>query len=51
MAIDFVELDPTRDVADITIRTFGSAILTFLAGYFLRKHDGWRGYDPAPIID
>ena len=45
MAIDFVELDPTRDVADITIRTFGSAILTFLAGYFLRRHDGWRGYD------
>ena len=19
--------------------------LTFLAGYFLRRHDGWRGYD------
>jgi formiminoglutamase len=50
-AIDFVELDPTRDVAEITVRTFGSAILTFLSGLFLRLHDGWRGYDPTPIID
>ena len=50
-AIDFVELDPTRDVAEITTRTFGSAILTFLAGYFLRLHGGWRGYDPTPIFD
>ena len=50
-AIDFVELDPNRDVAEITTRTFGSAILTFLAGYFLRLHDGWRGYDPTPIVD
>ena len=50
-AIDFVELDPTRDVAEITTRTFGSAILTFLAGLFLRLNDGWRGYDPTPIRD
>lgn len=50
-AIDFVELDPNRDVAEITTRTFGSAILTFLAGYFLRLHGDWRGYDPAPIVD
>jgi formiminoglutamase len=50
-AIDFVELDPNRDVAEITTRTFGSAILTFLAGLFLRQHDGWRGYDPTPIRD
>ena len=50
-AIDFVELDPNRDVAEITTRTFGSAILTFLAGLFLRLNAGWRGYDPAPIID
>jgi hypothetical protein len=50
-AIDFVELDPHRDVAEITTRTFGSAILTFLAGLFLRMHDGWRGYDPTPIVD
>jgi formiminoglutamase len=50
-AIDFVELDPTRDVADITTRTFASAILTFLAGLFLRLNDGWRGYDPSPIRD
>ncbi len=50
-AIDFVELDPTRDVAEITTRTFASAILTFLAGLFLRLNDGWRGYDPTPIRD
>ena len=50
-AIDFVELDPHRDVADITTRTFGSAILTFLAGLFLRLNDGWQGYDPTPIRD
>jgi formiminoglutamase len=50
-AIDFVELDPHRDVADITVRSFGTAILTFLAGLFLRLHDGWRGYDPTPIRD
>jgi formiminoglutamase len=50
-AIDFVELDPTRDVAEITTRTFGSAILTFLAGLFLRRNGGWRGYDPTPIRD
>lgn len=50
-AIDFVELDPNRDVAEITTRTFGSAVLTFLAGLFLRMHDGWRGYDPTPIRD
>ncbi|HWO87687.1 MAG TPA: agmatinase family protein [Gemmatimonadales bacterium] len=48
-AIDFVELDPNRDVAEITTRTFASAILTFLAGLFLRLNDGWRGYDPSPI--
>ena len=38
-AIDFVELDPNRDVAEITTRTFASAILTFLAGLFLRLND------------
>ncbi len=50
-AIDFVELDPTRDIAEITSRTFASAMLTFLAGYFLRTRgaDGFRGYDPSPI--
>jgi formiminoglutamase len=48
-AIDFVELDPYRDVAEITTRTFGSAILTFMAGYLLRLHRGWRGYDPTPL--
>jgi formiminoglutamase len=50
-AIDFVELDPNRDVAEITTRTFASSILTFLAGLFLRLNDGWQGYDPSPIRD
>lgn len=50
-AIDFVEVDPHRDVAEITTRMVGSAILTFLAGLFLRLHDGWHGYDPAPVRD
>jgi len=50
-AIDFVELDPYRDVAEITTRTFNSAMLTFLAGFFLRQNDGWRGYDPTPIVE
>lgn len=48
-AIDFVELDPHRDVAQITTRTFASAVLTFLAGLYVRLHDGYRGYDPSPI--
>jgi len=50
-AIDFVELDPYRDVAEITTRTFNSAMLTFLAGLFLRQNDGWRGYDQTPIAE
>jgi hypothetical protein len=30
-----------------------SAVLTFLAGLFLRLHghDGWRGYDPTPVTE
>jgi len=50
-AIDFVGLDPTRDIADITGRTFASAMLTFLADYYLRTRgaNGFRGYDPSPI--
>jgi formiminoglutamase len=50
-AIDFVEMDPCRDVAEITTRTLNSAMLTFMAGLFLRMHDGWCGYDRTPIID
>jgi formiminoglutamase len=50
-AIDFVEMDPYRDVAEITTRTMNSAMLTFMAGLFLRTHSGWRGYDNTPIID
>lgn len=49
--IDFVEMDPYRDVAEITTRTLNSAMLTFMAGLFLRTHDGWRGYDDTPITD
>jgi formiminoglutamase len=50
-AIDFVEMDPYRDVAEITTRTMNSAMLTFMAGLFLRTHSGWSGYDNTPIID
>jgi formiminoglutamase len=46
VAVDFVELDPRRDIAQITTRTFASALLTFLGGLFLRLNNGWRGYDP-----
>ncbi|TFV91859.1 formimidoylglutamase [Blastococcus sp. CT_GayMR20] len=48
-AIDFVEHDPARDVSTMTGRTMTGALLTFLAGLFLRRNDGWRGYDPTPI--
>jgi formiminoglutamase len=50
-AIDFVELDPRRDVGQVTTRTYASAVLTFLAGLYLRLHPGSRGYDPAPVSD
>lgn len=50
-AIDFVEHDPLRDVSTTTGRTMTGAVLTFLAGLFLRRNDGWRGYDPTPITD
>jgi formiminoglutamase len=48
-AVDFVELDPRRDVANVTTRTYAAAVLTFLAGLFLRLNPGWRGYDPTPV--
>jgi len=47
-AIDFVEFDPRRDIAEITARTFVSCVLTFLAGLFLRLKNGWKGYDQEP---
>ncbi len=52
-AIDFVEHDPSLDTRALTGRTMTSAVLTFLAGLFLRLHgrDGWRGYDPTPVTD
>ena len=42
-AIDVVEVDPTRDVQDVTSRSACTAILTFLAGLHRRLH-GNRGY-------
>jgi formiminoglutamase len=50
-AIDFVELDPRRDIAQVTTRTFAGALLTFLAGLYLRLNPGSRGYDPTPVVD
>jgi formiminoglutamase len=50
-AIDFVELDPRRDVAAVTTRAYAAAVLTFLAGLYLRLNPGSRGYDPTPVSD
>jgi formiminoglutamase len=48
-AIDFVEHDPATDVVRITGRTMTSAVLSFMSGLFLRRNDGWCGYDQTPI--
>lgn len=37
-AMDLVEIDPSRDVKDLTARSGCSAILTFLAGLYQRLH-------------
>ena len=37
---DLVEIDPSRDVRDVTSRTGCSVILTFLAGLYRRLHGG-----------
>jgi formiminoglutamase len=52
-AVDVVEHDPVRDVAAVTGRNVTSAVLTFLAGLFLRTRGdgGWRGYDPTPVTE
>ncbi|MEA2527514.1 MAG: formiminoglutamase [Thermomicrobiales bacterium] len=42
-AFDVVEIDPTRDVKDVTARSGCSTILVFLAGLYRRLH-GDRGY-------
>jgi formiminoglutamase len=42
-AIDLVEIDPSRDVRDLTSRTGCSVLLTFLAGLY-RRLSGDKGY-------
>jgi formiminoglutamase len=42
-ALDVVEIDPSRDVKDLTARTGCSVILTFLAGLYRRLHQD-NGY-------
>jgi len=42
-ALDVVEIDPSRDVKDLTARSGCSVILTFLAGLYRRTY-GDRGY-------
>ena len=42
-ALDVVEIDPTKDVHDLTARSGCSIILTFLAGLYRRTY-GDRGY-------
>ena len=43
-AIDLVEIDPSRDVKDLTSRTGCSVLLTFFAGLYRRLYgdDGYR---------
>lgn len=48
-AIDFVEHDPSTDVVRITGRTMTGAVLSFMSGLFLRRNNGWCGYDRTPI--
>jgi formiminoglutamase len=42
-AMDLVEIDPSRDVKDLTGRTGASIVLTFMAGLYRRLY-GNRGY-------
>lgn len=43
-AMDIVEIDPSRDVKDLTSRTGATTVLTFMAGLYRRLH-GNRGYE------
>ena len=43
-ALDLVEIDPSRDVKDLTARTGCSVLLTFLAGLYRRLHAD-NGYE------
>lgn len=42
-AMDLVEIDPSRDVKDLTSRTGAAVLLTFMAGLYRRLHDD-NGY-------
>jgi formiminoglutamase len=42
-ALDYVCMDPLRDVREITAKMAASIVLTFLGGYLIRKTGG-RGY-------
>jgi formiminoglutamase len=42
-ALDYVCMDPLRDVREVTAKMAASVILTFLGGYLIRKTGG-RGY-------
>ncbi len=45
-ALDLVEMNPASDFRNLTARTAGTIILTFLGGLLLRLHgkNGYRGY-------
>ncbi len=45
-AFDLVEIDPSRDVKELTTRTGCSILLTFLAGLY-RRRAGDAGYERA----
>jgi formiminoglutamase len=42
-AVDLVEVDPTRDVADMTVTTAAAALLSFASGVSARYGKGARG--------
>jgi formiminoglutamase len=37
-AMDLVELDPTRDVADVTVMVAAACLLSFASGFLDRPH-------------
>jgi arginase family enzyme len=43
MGMDLVEVDPSRDLLDVTARLANKLLLTFMAGYQVRRRDAGNG--------
>jgi formiminoglutamase len=43
MGMDLVEVDPSRDLLDVTARLANKLLLTFMAGYQVRRRDAGSG--------